>query len=96
MEREKLRKRLSEYLGNTAEIVEQQVHAYEHREEEKQNLIRRGLRNALAEYYLDRRGYPRPPGWHSVFFYPGSNRPRNKFIFWFVVIAGVIWFVAKK
>ena len=45
MEREKLRKRLSEYPGNTAEIVEQQLHAYAHREEEKQNLIRRGLRN---------------------------------------------------
>ena len=79
---EALRRRLLTYSGATVEEVEKQLYAYEQREEEKDALMSaRSMSNALAEAVLDRKGYPRPPGWHSVFFYPGSNRPRNKFLF---------------
>jgi len=29
---------------------------------------------------LDRRGFPRPPGWRTVFFYPDGNIPRIKYL----------------
>ncbi|NTV28779.1 MAG: hypothetical protein HGA80_01725 [Candidatus Omnitrophica bacterium] len=95
-ERKKLRKALFEYPGATEESVERLLIAYEQREEEKRVLIKEHhYGNSLAEYYLDKKGYPRPPGWHSVFFYPGSNRPRNHIVFWGVALGIVAWFFFK-
>ena len=93
-EKEELRRRLLQYPDVTEENVDEQIFVYEQRQEEKQGLIEeRGFSNALAESYLERKGYPRPPGWHSVFFYPGSNHPRNSVIFWLAVMIGIVWFV---
>ncbi len=82
-----LRKRLAEYPGATDESIDDAIYAYEERLELKQHL-RMDLRlsNARAEFTLDRKGYPRPPGWHSVFFYPDSNRPRNKYLLCLIVL----------
>ena len=56
-----------------------ELEMYEERAKVKKHLMaERGMSNTLAEVFLERQGFPRPPGWHSVFFYPGSNRPRNK------------------
>lgn len=85
-----LRQRLLTYPGATPESVEQQLYAYAERESEKQAVMQdRGMSNALAESYLDKRGYSRPPGWHSVFFYPGSNRPRNVYVVIFGTLLAV-------
>lgn len=86
-EKSDLRRKLAGYPGMTEETIDDAVYAYEERMELKQHL-RRDLRqsNAMAESILDRKGYPRPPGWHSVFFYPGSNRPRNKYLLYLVVL----------
>ena len=91
-EKDKLRALLLQYPGATDESVELEIAGYEDREVAKQALFERGFTNALAEAHLERQGYPRPPGWHSVFFYPGSNRPRNTVIFWLVVIIGGLWY----
>jgi|SRR5690606_8437688 len=93
--RNALREVLLQYPGATEELVEQQLYAYEERENQKSALIERGFSNALAEAWLDRSGFPRPPGWHSVFFYPGSMRPRNSVVFWFCVIGIGIWLFVK-
>lgn len=79
-DREKLRQRFSQYPGATPDSIDEVLEAYEARVEEKAVLIKQGFSNAGAEHYLDRKGYPRPPGWHSVFFYPGSMRPRNRYL----------------
>ena len=47
--------------------------------------------NALAESLLDRKGYPRPPGWHAVFFYPGSYQPRMNSLAWFIALAVTLY-----
>jgi hypothetical protein len=57
------------------------------REMEKRALLKQGLSNARAETLLDRRGYPRPPGWHSAFFYPGGNRLRNRVVVFLIALA---------
>ena len=93
-EKEELRRLLLQYPDVTEKNVDEQIFMYEQRQEDKQALIEEhGFSNAQAESYLERKGYSRPPGWHSVFFYPGSNRPRNTAIFWLVVLIGVVWFV---
>lgn len=94
-ERTELRRRLLQYPNVTEQNVDQQIWAYEEREIEKNELIKRHYSNALAECFLDRKGYPRPPGLHSVFFYPGSYRPRNGVIFGLILIAGLIWYFSK-
>ncbi|PKQ04220.1 MAG: hypothetical protein CVT73_13970 [Alphaproteobacteria bacterium HGW-Alphaproteobacteria-12] len=87
-EREILRQRLMTYPGATREVVEQQIDLYVDRGEKKRGLVEdRRMSNAMAEVFLDRSGYPRPPGWHSVFFYPGSNRPRNVYVIVFFIAA---------
>lgn len=92
----KLRQRLMTYPGATEESVEELILAYETRAQLKQTLIEeRGMSNALAETFLDTQGYPRPPGWHSVFFYPGGGRPRNKYLFLALVIIGLAFFLAS-
>ena len=88
---EALRRRLLNYPGVTPESVEDLLIAYEERASVKEHLMKnRGMRNAMAEAFLDRQGYPRPPGWHSVFFYPGSNRPRNGWVFILLIAWAVI------
>ncbi len=88
---ETLHQRLQTYPGATPESVEQQLATHEERESEKQVVMQnRGMSNALAETYLDKMGYPRPPGWHSVFFYPGSNRPRNGYVLVFVTLLAAV------
>jgi len=53
----------------------------EERENFKKRLIsERNLSNSMAEKFLDLQGWPRPEGWHSVFFYPDSIKPRGLFI----------------
>ena len=97
LEREELTKRLLQYPGVTVETIEKHLDAYEAREELKRTLIEQHkYSNALAEAFLDRKGYPRPPGLHSVFFYPGSNRPRNLAVFWLIVLIVAIWFFVKR
>jgi hypothetical protein len=57
------------------------------RERVKQSIIREhGFSNAAAESFLDRAGYPRPPGWHAVLFYPGSYQPRSSSIVTAIVV----------
>jgi hypothetical protein len=94
-EREQLKRRLLQYPGTTPSSVEQELDAYDAREQRKQALIDRGSSNALAEVSLDKLGYSRPPGWRSVFFYPGSNRLRNRVTWLALVIASVVWFVLR-
>ena len=63
-----------------------------HRREKKQELLNRGFSNRLAEHWLDRAQMPRPWGWHSVFYYPDSNRPRTRYVVIVaVVLAYFIW-----
>lgn len=91
--REKFRRKLHQYPGASEEQVEEELERYEVREVQKRELLDRRFSNAKAEAWLDRSGYPRPPGWHSVFFYPGSMRPRNIVVFWVVVAAAVVAWV---
>ena len=86
-----LRRRLLQYPGIDDTNVDDLLFLYEDRAEAKQQLRDRGCNNALAEAYLDRQGYPRPPGWHSVFFYPDSNRPRNSTLLWLAVMITLGW-----
>jgi len=80
----------------TNENTDDKINVYQQRSEEKKVLTEdRGFSNVVAESFLDKIGYPRPPGWHSVFFYPDSNRPRTTFVIWLVVALGVAWFVYR-
>lgn len=91
-QRDWLRERLLSYRGITEANVEECLPAYADRERMKHMLVtERGHSNVLAETFLDREGYSRPPGWHPVFFYPGSNRLRGTFVFWGLVAIVVIW-----
>ncbi len=76
------------------ESIDEKINVYEQRREEKKVLIeQRGFSNITAESFLDKIGYPRPPGWHSVFFYPDSNRPRTTVVIMFAAALGVALFV---
>jgi hypothetical protein len=94
-EQEELRARLLTYPGATEESVELMLDAYEKRAAEKYHLVQSmGMSNSMAERYLDAVGFPRPPGWHSVFFFPGSNAPRPKYVmFILLLIAGGYWLI---
>ena len=94
-DREILRTRLLTYPGVDGSNVEQHLWAYEEREEEKEQLLARGMSNALAETTLDRQGYPRPPGWSSVFFYPGGMVPRPGTVIVIVALAAALWWFGK-
>lgn len=87
------RDELLKYPGISDANVDEQLHHYEARDVQKTALLERGLSNVLAEAWLDRSGYPRPPGWNSVFFYPGSSRPRNAVLFWLALLAAAAWFI---
>ena len=89
-------KPLLQHPGVTDENTDEKISVYQPRNEEKKILTEeRGFSNIMAESYLDRIGYPRPPGWHSVLFYPDSNRPRTTFVIWLVVALSVAWFVYR-
>jgi hypothetical protein len=75
-------------------LVERQTLQYEERETLKQSLTNdRGMSNALAETFLDRQGWPRPPEWHSVFFYPDSNQPRWQYVAIAACLAIGVWII---
>jgi hypothetical protein len=86
-----LKIRLQTYPGTTAEHADDLIDLYKMRVSNKEGLLEQGLSNAGAETFLDRKGYPRPPGWHSVFFYPDSMRPRNSYVVLALLIAASIW-----
>jgi hypothetical protein len=91
LERQKLRELLLQYSGANEKDVEDQIVAYEQRAEMKQDLMHgRGMSNVMAEMYLDRKRIPRPPGWHSVFFYPGGGVPRIRYVA-LIVVVGATW-----
>ena len=72
--------------------AEKYLNVLEQRFDQKSGLINRGISNSMAEKFLDRQGWPRPPGWNSVFCYPGSNRMRTRYIVIVVVtVAIVVW-----
>ncbi|MCF6304606.1 MAG: hypothetical protein L3J33_04480 [Rhodobacteraceae bacterium] len=89
-----LRKRLLEYPGTTEENVDMLLLDHEERDALKIFLVEeQGMSNMMAERILDMEGRPRPPSWHSVFFYPGGNMPRVGFIVVAIlVIAGYLLF----
>jgi len=60
------------------------------RYEQKQAFLVRGFSNQLAERSLDKQGWPRPSGWHTVFFYPDSNRLRTRYVAVLLVVSVVI------
>jgi len=92
-ERQRLRLLLLAYPGISESNVEMHLAAYDEREQQKTELLARGLSNRLAEKWLDKSGYPRPPGWSSVFLYPDSSTPRLRYLLLLVVIAGfAVWF----
>ncbi len=96
-QKERMRSLLMQYPGANENTVEEQLATYEGREKFKKDLIsERGFSNTLAERFLDKQGWSRPPGWHSVFFYPGSSRPRNNVIFWLTVIGIAAWFLLNE
>jgi hypothetical protein len=91
-EKDALRRRLLTYPGIDAGNVEEHIWRYEERASQKVELLHRGFSNRLAEKWLDGSGYPRPPGWHSVFFYPGSAIPRIRYVvFSIALVALLIW-----
>ncbi|MCH8201935.1 MAG: hypothetical protein IH996_02390 [Proteobacteria bacterium] len=94
--RARIKQKLLQYPGATEASVEVQLDAYEERETFKILLIsERGFSNAQAERFLDRQGYPRPPGWHSVFFYPSSATPRPDIVILLGAIVVGIWILAN-
>lgn len=88
-----LRNKLLQYPGATAESIEQEIELYKERESTKNALtMEQKFSNYYAEKYLDKKGYPRPPGWRSVFFYPGGTLPRLRYIA-LVIVAAIVWIV---
>jgi hypothetical protein len=95
-EQDALRRKLLAYPGIDVGNVEQHIWRYRERADKKDELLASGFSNRLAENWLDRSGYPRPPGWHSVFFYAGSNTPGLHYVVWGIGIAGLfIWFWSR-
>ena len=93
-EKEGLKDNLPQHPDLTNENTDEKINVYQQRSEEKKVLIEeRGFSNVMAESFLDKIGYPRPPGWHSIFFYPDSNRPRTTIVIWLAVALGVALFV---
>jgi hypothetical protein len=90
---ERLAAELRTFPGITEEQVLMTLSAYEDRVERKKLLRQWGLSNAAAEVRLDLEGFPRPPGWHSVFFYPDSYRPRGTVICTFLLIGWLGWWI---
>lgn len=86
--RQKYRKSLT---GNEYDI-ERQMQRYDDRVELKETLLERGYSNRIAEFALDQRHYPRPAGWHTVFFYPDSYQIRYPFLFWIAIVVITTWF----
>ncbi|RIK92897.1 MAG: hypothetical protein DCC73_11510 [Proteobacteria bacterium] len=75
-----LRRRLAQYPGMTEEKINAAMRAYDERRAQKTALLQRGFSNRRAEKWLDKTGFPRPPGWQSVFFYPDSLMPRWRYL----------------
>ena len=76
----------------TDELAFQYLEILRERYRQKDEFLRRGYSNQLAERALDKQGWSRPWGWHTVFFYPDSNRMRTRYIVFFAIVIGiVIW-----
>jgi hypothetical protein len=87
-ERERMRQRLRAFGQLSEEEIEERLRRLEERAQVKRHLIQeRGFSNEVAEAYLDRARYLRPPGWHPVVFYPGSYRPRSVVLLCLILIA---------
>jgi len=96
-EKEEPGKHLPQHPDLTNENTDDKISVYQRRNEEKRVLTEdRGFSNIMAESYLDKIGYPRPPGWHSVFFYPDSNRPRTTIVVLLAMALGMAWFVYRQ
>ena len=93
-EKEEPREHLPQDPDVTNETTDEKINVYQQRSEEKKVLTEeRGFSNLMAESFLDKLGYPRPPGWHSIFFYPDSNRPRTTVVIGLAAALGVALFV---
>ena len=92
-EKNRLRNILKSYQNSSDDLVEEQLIQLEERWDEKNHLIYdRGYSNSQAEGFLDIQGWVRPPGWHSVFFYPDSFRLRNKYAIYLLLIILLVVF----
>ena len=90
--RSKMKQKLLQYPDAAEAEVEDRLDKYEEREIFKNTLIEeRGFSNSQAEKFLDRQGFPRPPGWHSVLFYPGGTSLRPGVVILLVAIVAGIW-----
>lgn len=77
-----MRRRLVKRFAKDDPAVESALETHDERARIKQQLVReRGMSNIAAEHVLDREGYPRPLGLHSLFFYPGSARLRDRYLY---------------
>jgi len=95
-EKDEPKDNLLQHPDVTGENSDEKINVYQQRSEEKRVMTEeRGFSNIMAESFLDKLGYPRPPGWRSVFFYPDSNRPRPAVVIWLVVALGVAWFIYR-
>jgi hypothetical protein len=94
---EELRRKLAQYPGATPQFIDEQVEHYIDRAVLKRQLIEsRQLSNRMAEKFLDAKGYLRPPGWNSVFFYPGGSVPRLRWIAAIVAMATALTLIAGR
>lgn len=85
MDRSELRKKLLQYPKINENNIDEYISLYEERDLLKRQLISDGYSNKMAEIVLDKKGYPRPPGWKSVYSYPGGGI-RNGFVFLLVLL----------
>jgi hypothetical protein len=75
-----------------AEAEEYRFAMWTRHDQKKQLTDYRGMSNQMAERFLDKAGYPRPFGWSSVFYYPGSRKFRTRYkVLLVVAVAAIVW-----
>ena len=74
----------------TDELAVEYLEVLRERYRQKEEFLQRGYSNQMAERALDKQGWSRPWGWHTVFFYPDSNRMRTRYFVIFAAIIGVV------
>ena len=90
-EQRELRKTLLTYPNINEQNVDDYLRAYEERAVAKRGLVElRGMSNSQAEAFLDRQGYPRPPGWGSAIAYPGGSQLRWPIFILLLILAVVV------
>lgn len=81
-ERNRIRRKIARKSSLDDPLFEQVIASYDERARVKRQLIiEQGMSNSAAEHFLDREGYPRPIGLGAVFFYPGSTRLRDRYLY---------------